>query len=391
LNGMAIRLIASKELRDILSEKVYWLAFLLELIIVLGVILLGIAFAAMVNPVKMAVDSPDLGIRLGFYDENGAVPEERILSALMGEKVTLVRASNRSEMLEGILDGSLMGGIVIPEGYDEAVLQPLEIELLLDPSKPFSSIAQAKVERALDSANEDLARVRMGDLGLEGLAGLSMDRSYVGDPATPIESPDFVEAMYLMVIPLVLIFPILLSANMTSDSIVGEKENGTLGILVACPLSRFDIILGKMLPILLLANIQFLAWLFLLENNLLGSVRVFNKPFLLLLLNLGAVCFIGVSLLISTRARSSKESNLYLTIVIMAFVIPLFMGMPQLGLLTEMLEGVMLVRVLGLVAASPALPLPAAAGGLVSLGTLAVVLLLGCAVAISRLEPPPSR
>ena len=95
--------------------------------------------------------------------------------------------------------------------------------------------------------------------------------------------------------------------------------------------------------------------------------------------------------LISTRARSSKESNLYLTIVIMAFVIPLFMGTPRVGLLTEMLEGVMLVRVLGLAAASPALPLAAAAGGLVSLGTLAVVLLLGCAVAISHLEPPPSR
>jgi ABC-type Na+ efflux pump permease subunit len=247
------------------------------------------------------------------------------------------------------------------------------------------------VEAAVDAANGDLSKERLSELGLEEGGMLSLNTSSIGRSSIPISSPDFVEAMYLMVIPLVMIFPVLLSANMTSDSVVGEKENGTLGILMASPASRLDIVLGKLIPVLALANLQFLAWLFLLENNILGSVRVFNKVPLLILLNLGALCFIGISLLISIRARSTKESNLYLTLVIMVLVFPLFVGMPDIGIPPVILDSMTLVRTIGYVAASPDLPLRALASPFIVLGLMGMGIVTLCRRSVMNLEPPPSR
>ena len=391
MNPANIRIILAKELRDVLSERVYWLAFALELVIVLGVILLGIAFATMMNPTEMASAVPRLELRVGVIGGGVEYSENEFLSSLMGEDIKLVLVEDMDVLQARIAAGNLMGGIVLPEDYDEGGVERLVVVLVLDESKVYSSLVRSRVESAVESANWEISTRRLATIGLSSSDSLTVTKSSTGQSVIPITSPDFVEAMYLMVIPLVMVFPILLSANMTSDSIVGEKENGTLGILMATPASRLDIVLGKVLPVLVLANLQFIAWLFLLENNILGSVRVFNKIPLLILLNMGAICFIGISLLISIRARSTKESNLYLTLVIMLLVFPLFVGIPEMGLPTWVVDSALLVRTIGHVTASPHLPPAAFWGQIGVLGLLGTGIMILCARSVRNLEPPPSR
>lgn len=385
-----VRAIASKELVDVLSEKVYWLAFFLEFMIVLGVILLGIAFAAVMNPGEVASNSPNMQVTMGLLDFGNSSSKDAILGCLRGENIRLLTAQSFSGLRESVQKGSLMGGIVLPEGYDEGGTGRLEVGLVVDESKLYASVITAKVESAVDQANAEVSGHRLDMLGLGNVTSFPVAASFIGKPAVPVDSADFVEAMYLMVVPLILVFPILLSANMTADSVVGEKETGTLGILMASPASRLDIVVGKILPVMALANLQFLAWLLLLENNALGSVKVFNKLPLLALLNLGALSFVGAGLLISAWSRSSKESNLYLTLLIASSVFPLFLGLPRMGALTSMLDGVFLVRVIGGLCSAPGIQLSSVAPQFLLLSALALGILAACVRSIGRLEPLPS-
>jgi len=389
LDAQVVRAIASKELADILSQRVYWLAFALELIVVLGIILLGVAFASLANPDKTAYNLPALGLQLGLLESSRSPSGQIILDCLVGERIELRPLSDLDAARREVESDRLMGAIVI--GEENRSDQTIPVLLLTDPSKPYESVVRARVENAVEEANERLSSLRVASLGLEGAASLSVSASFVGRSSLPMSSPDFVEAMYLMIVPLVLILPILLSANITSDSIVGEKEAGTLGILMASPVSRFDIILGKVLPVLGLANLQLVAWIFLLENNLLGRITIFNKGPLLLLLNLGGLCFIGATVVVSAKSESSKESNLYLTLLVIALIFPLLLGLPDLGPATRIVDDLLLVRLIANAAASPRLPLGELAGDLCVLGGAALVVLGACVLSIKGLEPPPSR
>jgi len=394
MSASAVTLIARKELSDIFHEKTYWLAFVLEIIIVAGVLLLGVALATLMNPREMTSAAPNIPITIAMVDMSNSSNKDVIVSSLRRENIRIL-SSRSLDSLEGALrNGKIMGGIVLPEDYDELANRSLEVALLLDRSKVFSSIVEEKIRRAVERASSLVSQKRISRIGVD-VRSLEIELESVGEDILPVGTtvgtPEFVKAMYLMVIPLVFLFPVFLSANMTSDSIVAEKESGTLGTLLAAPLSKSEIILAKALPVLAIANVQFLLWILLVENNILGRVPIFNRSFLLLFLNLATLLFILVSLLISTRSSSLKESNVYLTVLIMGCILPILVGLPPLGPFSEIVDIVLLSRVIGMTAVNPALP--AATMGLdcaVMAGVLLIVGLL-CVRSIEGLEPPPSR
>ncbi len=381
-----VGIISWKELGDLVTRRVYWLTFVLELIIVLGVIMLGIAFAAINNPTDMASNSPELRIRVGYLETESELAEP-ILEDLAENSVVLVPFDQRASLESSILAGEAMAGLVI-EGNDPGV--DTRVELLVDPARFYSGVAQARLQDTLDGLNEELSKRRFRSLGYGTVASLSIRKRTIGDQTLPVTSPDFVEAMYLMVVPLILLFPILISANMTADSVVGEKESGTLGILMASPASRFELVLGKTLPILGITNLQFLCWIFLLEHNVLGSIRIHSKVPLLIILNIGALLVIAASLVISSRSKSSRESNLYLTILIILFVFPLFVTFGEGGI-DGLLQEVQLVKVIGHMSADPALALSELWMPVAVFGSITALLMLLATVSMSRLEPPPSK
>ena len=86
----------------------------------------------------------------------------------------------------------------------------LKVELMLDSSDVYSAMILARIRSAIDRANDEIAASRLASLGLLEGEVLEIQRTSIGESSIPINSPDFVEAMYLMVIPLVLIFPLML-------------------------------------------------------------------------------------------------------------------------------------------------------------------------------------
>jgi len=390
LVGRSVLLIARKELHDILHEKTYWLAFFLEIIIVAGVLLLGIALATLMNPTEIASAAPSIPIKVGIVDMSNSSNKEAILTSLEHEDIKILNSRGLDNLRAAVKKGKIMGGIVVPEDYDELANRSLEVLLVLDPSKVFSTVVEEKVRLAVEHASSLVSQERISRICVD-VHSFEIEVQSIGEEALPVGSPEFVKAMYLMVIPLVFLFPVFLSANMTSDSIVAEKESGTLGILLATPLSKSEIILGKALPVLAIANVQFLLWIILVEKNVLGKVPIFNKWFLILFLNLATLLFVLVSLLISTRSSSLKEANLYLTVLIMGCILPILIGLPRLGAFSEIVDVLLLSRVIGMTAVSPFLPRTAMALDCAVMAGLLLAIGILCVKSIEGLEPPPSR
>ncbi len=121
------------------------------------------------------------------------------------------------------------------------------------------------------------------------------------------------------------LFP-LLALLLGFDSIASERENGTLALLVVCPIKRRDIILGKFLShalLLAFASIAGFGLVFLLTGLLFEDAHLANigQGFtvmiaLSLLLGLG---FLAISLVISlwARQRSGAAGMAFATWIIM--------------------------------------------------------------------------
>ena len=121
----------------------------------------------------------------------------------------------------------------------------------------------------------------------------------------------------------------------TSLSIVRERERGTLEQLIVTPLSRSEIMIGKIAPYVLVGYVQMTAVL------LVGSL-VFNVPMRgnLLVIYAETLLFIianlGIGLFISTLARTQAQSMQASYLLVMPnFLLSGFMfpreGMPMLA------------------------------------------------------------
>ena len=113
---------------------------------------------------------------------------------------------------------------------------------------------------------------------------------------------------------------ILICAMMTSISIVREKENGTMEVLLVSPVRPIYIILSKMVPYFVLSCVSF-AMILLLSVFLLGVPLAGSLTALCLLSLLYITVSLALGLLISTVANTQITAMLFSGMVLMMPVI----------------------------------------------------------------------
>lgn len=114
---------------------------------------------------------------------------------------------------------------------------------------------------------------------------------------------------------------ILISAMMTSVSIVREKEVGTMEVLLTSPIPPIDIILAKMVPYFAISCVNMITIL-ILAKFVLG-VPLSGSLFLICLFSLLYIFMaLGLGLLVSTIAESQTVAILMSAIV---FLVPVMM------------------------------------------------------------------
>jgi ABC-2 type transport system permease protein/sodium transport system permease protein len=196
----------------------------------------------------------------------------------------------------------------------------------------------------------------------------------VGDPASvrtehvvlkekhPEERPSFGTISMAALVPLILILMTITGAVYPAiDLTAGERERGTLEILVAAPIPRMGLLLAKYVSVLTVAVLTALVNLVMMTGTLLvtglGPILFGEERLSALLvvevfglLLLFATFFSAVLLTLTSFARSFKEAQSYLVPLMLVSLAPGIIGMlPGLelsGLLsvTPLLNIVLLAR-----------------------------------------------
>ena len=150
---------------------------------------------------------------------------------------------------------------------------------------------------------------------------------------------------FIALIPLVLTLMTITGAVYPAiDLTAGERERGTLESMIAAPIPRMRILLGKLVAIVAvamltaivnLAGMLMTLWVFQFDQALFGEqgLTLITAVQILALLMLFAIFFSSVLLVITSFARSFKEGQAYLIPVMMVALAPSLMSLkPDLQL-----------------------------------------------------------
>lgn len=294
--------IVVKETRELLRDPVYLgLSFVIPLIMIL---LFGFGLSLDVKNLPLVFADHDRSPYSRDYIDGYVHSEYFMLIAVETDPARLERWL-RSGEARVIID--------IPPDFGRRIAsrQPASVGVTVDGSFPTrAGVINGYVAAVNALYNQRLLREALGGDGV--VLPVQMDLSVWYNPS--LESKNTIVPGLLVLI--LMLFPAILGALL----VVREKETGTIFNFYASPVRRGEIILGKLLPYLAVALIDYLL-IFIL------SLLVFQVRFVgsVLTLSLGAflysVCTIGVGLLISIVTRTQLAAML---VTFLATVTPAF-------------------------------------------------------------------
>jgi len=259
-----------------------------------------------------------------LLNQDGRQASRELVSKIENTQyIDIIReVKSEKEMMSALTRGEVYVGIKIPPDYSNnlAIGKSATFLTLIDGSNNTLASQALNVSNnvAFMSSLEQLTRQ----------SGTSMKNLPIESRPKVLYNPDlrsenfFVPGVIGVALQLVTTF-------LTAFAIVRERERGTLEQLMVTPLSKFGLLLGKMIPYILLAwaEAMFLFWLL---------VVVFKVPiagsFLLLMLLTTLFIFVNLSigLLISTKATSQVQAvqmsmvTLLPSVFLSGFIFPRF-------------------------------------------------------------------
>jgi ABC-2 type transport system permease protein len=241
-----------------------------------------------------AIDTNVRHIRTVYVDHAGTQESRRLLEQFENSQDVLLvrRAYSQQEASEAIVAGEARIGIIIPMNYSERLQagETAQVLVLVDGTESSIAAEAVNVSNAI-TLRESLIRV----LG---------DRQQLPIEARPriLFNPDTRSANFF--IPgLMVVMCQMMATMLSANAIVREKQNGTLEQLFMTPVRRGELIIGKMVPYVVLTNLEFCMIAFLMRIFFFVPIRgafitllLITFPFVLTML--------GAGLWISTRAST---------------------------------------------------------------------------------------
>jgi ABC-2 type transport system permease protein len=219
-----------------------------------------------------------------------------------------------TRLIEGGVDRV---GIIIPPTYDSDLTfgRLAEVAVLIDGSDP--SVAQTALSAATLAGQAHGTGIRLRQLAARGVGT---------GAASPLEvktrvlyNPNL-DSSYNMVPGLIAMILMQTTTNLTSASIVKERERGTIEQLIVTPIRNWELVIAKITPYILVSLVNVVIILaigaFVFNVPIRGSVTLlFALTGLYLLPNL------GIGLLVSTMARTQQQAQM----MVMPIMLPSMM------------------------------------------------------------------
>ncbi len=285
-----------KELYHILRSP--GMLFLVTVSPILMLILMAYALAADVKSVPVAVMDKDLTPLSRAY----------VRTIMGGPDLVLVAYVDSLEDVDRMLAANeIRAAVIIQDGFEENVktLTSFPVQIIIDGSEPASGgfasqhIAAHTQNFVLEYVQQDATRQGLPLTALQDPIDLRMRVWY---------NPDM-KAVY-DVVPALIAVILGLPAISLSAAIAREKEHGSMEQLIASPVSRFEILAGKMLPYLIVGVLD--VFLSLIVARVLFGVPFRGSLVLLLLFSIEYfIANLAIGLIIAVYVRTQQTAMVF--------------------------------------------------------------------------------
>ena len=256
-------------------------------------------------------------LRLAVYDQDNSYQSRDLIGAFShGEYFDIVASVRSNRAVTEALDDSLAKAVlVIPPTYARnlASNRVAEVQLLVDGSDSTTSSTAIGYANAI--VQQQSAKITVAALQRRGItppAAAPIDARFRYWYNPELRSTNFI------VPGLVAVILMMLSALLTSMTVVRERERGTIEQLVVSPVMPSELMIGKLLPYVIIAFFDVI--LVIAAGRLLFGVPLKGSPALVLALSaVFLTAALGIGLLISVASHNQQTA---MTLAFMTTLLP---------------------------------------------------------------------
>jgi sodium transport system permease protein len=289
---------------------------------IIFVVLINLSIERSLSDVDKPLDVPVIGA--GNAPNLSAYLESNNLRLVDGP-------ASRDAAVEAVKGGSHDVVLVVPDDFGERLRQslPARIELITDRANSTAERDARRVRGALERYNRELGAMRLSARGVSPLVAQPLNVDDID-----VSTPSGRSGLLLGMMSYFFIFALLMGGMyLAIDSTAGERERGSLEPLLALPVTRERLILGKILAaclfMMLSLALSLAAFFFALQFMPLEELGmtpnfgpdVVGKAFLLLLpfILLGA----ALMTLVASFTKSYREAQTWLSVLMLAPTLPI--------------------------------------------------------------------
>lgn len=255
-----------------------------------------------------------------------------LLRFLESENIQAVDGpEDRDEAMQAVKDGTSDVVLIIPASISEdlAATIPARIEVISDRANNTARRESRRLISALSNYNQQLAAMRLTVRGVSPMVMRPLNIDTVD-----VSTPSGRSAMLLGMLSYFFIFALLTGGmNLAIDSTAGERERGSLEPLLCMPVTRDQLIVGKILAACLFMSLSlflslstFFVTLKFVPLEELGMTPNFGPDVVVIgFFLLVPFTLLGAALmtLVASFTKSYKEAQTWVSVVLLAPTLPI--------------------------------------------------------------------
>jgi ABC-2 type transport system permease protein len=210
---------------------------------------------------------------------------------------------------EQIVSGNLKGVVVIPVGFTEAFNSQRQATVIItvdDTNPQIASIIYSEAASIFKAISDGLS------VSLIAKMDNGVDPSFVSKPIS-VENRDLIagtaNTFQFLAPGFIALTAVMGVLSGLGAAISREKEQGTMDGLMVAPVSRYSIVVGKILAQTVRGLIQ--GFMILIISMFLFGVRVYGNPLLMMLVMLlGVASFSGIGIVVTSMAAEQETAQM---------------------------------------------------------------------------------
>ena len=298
--------------------------------IIMGPLIGPLLFAFLINlSIERSLSSVDQSMQLAVI---GAEYAPNLMRYMESRNLEIVAGpESREAAIAGVKDGTVDVVVVVPETFGDQLRDgiPARVELISDEANTTAERDARRARNALRGYNQEIAAIRLVARGISPQVVQAIDVDNVD-----VSTPSGRSGLLLGMMSYFFIFALLMGGMyLAIDSTAGERERGSLEPLLSLPVTRDQLMLGKiaatsvfMAISLALCLVSFFIALKFMPFEKLGMTPNFGPgvvaaAFLLL----APFILVGASTmtLVASFTKSYKEAQTWLSVVLLAPTMPI--------------------------------------------------------------------